>query len=80
MFSSASIGNFFSSAASKIKNVIEEEQKSIELEISSFLDALKGTDDRIGNPRAALIDVAVIQAALTSEGVPIDLDKLVKSG
>ncbi|EJD01910.1 NAD-binding protein [Fomitiporia mediterranea MF3/22] len=62
------------------EEIIEEEQKSIKLEISSFLDALKGTDDGIGNPRAALVDVAVIQAALTSEGVPVDLDKLVKSG
>lgn len=60
--------------------VIEEEQKSIEMEITNFLNALKGTDDGLGDPRAALLDVAVIQAALNSEGRPVDLEKLVREG
>lgn len=62
------------------EEVIEEEQRSIEMEISYFLDAVKGTDNGLGDPRAALFDVAVIQAALTSEGSPVDLEKLVREG
>ena len=60
--------------------IIEEEQKSIQAEIQNFLNAVKGTDDGLGDPHAALLDVAVIQAALTSEGEPVDLDKLLREG
>ncbi|KAL5520816.1 hypothetical protein ACEPAF_2819 [Sanghuangporus sanghuang] len=62
------------------EEIIEEEQKSIQAEIENFLNAIKGTDDGLGDPRAALLDVAVIQAALTSEGVPVDLDELLREG
>ncbi|THH08227.1 hypothetical protein EW145_g2847 [Phellinidium pouzarii] len=58
--------------------VIGEVRKSVEAEISSFLDALAGKNDGLGNPLATLLDVAVIQATLTSEGAAIDIDKLVQ--
>ncbi|KAI5119997.1 hypothetical protein M0805_004440 [Coniferiporia weirii] len=58
------------------EEVIDEVQRSIEAEISSFLDALGGKDDGLGDLEATLLDVAVIQGALTSEGVAVDLEKL----
>ncbi|KAH8112867.1 NAD-binding protein [Phellopilus nigrolimitatus] len=62
------------------EEVIDSIQKGVEAELSSFLDALEGNDDGLGDPAAALLDVAVIQGALTSEGVAIDLEKLVQEG
>ena len=48
----------------------------IEKEIAGFLAAVNGSDDGLGNPREVLRDVAFIQAALNSNGSPIDLDAL----
>ncbi|KAL1740407.1 hypothetical protein HDZ31DRAFT_67970 [Schizophyllum fasciatum] len=49
-------------------------------ELGAFLDAVAGKADapRVGAPADALRDVAFIQAALTSEGAPVDLLKLVE--
>ncbi|KAG1809583.1 uncharacterized protein BJ212DRAFT_1484294 [Suillus subaureus] len=58
------------------EEVIDEPLKGIELEQASFFAALKGKDDGLGSPLSALKDVAVIEAALTSGGEPIDLEKL----
>ena len=60
--------------------VFDEPQRGVEAEIESFLHAINGHDDGLGNPSAALKDVAIIQAALTSEGVVVDLEKLVRTG
>jgi len=62
----------------EVEEVIDEEQTSVQSEIASFLEALKGKDDGLGEPRGALKDVAIIEASLKSEGQPIDLKKLVK--
>lgn len=48
----------------------------IQLEIAGFVKAIDGSDDGVGSPRGALRDVAFIQAALNSNGSPIDLDSL----
>ena len=60
--------------------VIEERTRGVEVELESFLIAVKGCDDGLGDPRAALKDVAVIQGALTSEGRVVDLEALVREG
>ncbi|QRV98889.1 histone-lysine N-methyltransferase SETD1 [Ceratobasidium sp. AG-Ba] len=49
-------------------------------EIDSFVKALNGQDDGKGNPRGALQDVAIIQAALQSGGKPVDVKRLVSTG
>ncbi|KAL5639641.1 hypothetical protein ACGC1H_006300 [Rhizoctonia solani] len=49
-------------------------------ELGSFLNALSGKDDGNGEPRNALLDVALIQAYLTSQGNAIDMKKLVSTG
>ncbi|OCH90165.1 oxidoreductase family protein [Obba rivulosa] len=59
------------------EEVIEKRVMGVEVEIGSFLDAVAGTDDGIGSPRGALSDVAFIEAALNSNGAPVDLLKLV---
>ena len=48
------------------------------IEVASFLDAIDGKDDGYGQPKDALKDVAFIQAALNSDGKPVDLVKLVQ--
>ncbi len=60
------------------KEVIEETPRGVEAEVASFLEALKGNDDGIGEPRGALVDVAVIQASLHSEGRLVDIKKLLE--
>lgn len=62
------------------EEIIDETPRSIEAEISAFVDLLHGKDDGIGDPWKALFDVAVIQAALTSEGNAVDLQRLLRDG
>ena len=62
------------------EELFEEEQTSVREEVQSFLNAIKGTDDGLNSPLQTLLDVAVIQAALSSEGEPVDLDKLIREG
>ncbi|KAJ1301037.1 hypothetical protein OPQ81_003458 [Rhizoctonia solani] len=49
-------------------------------EIGNFYNALSGKDDGNGEPRDALLDVALIQAFLTSQGNPVDMKKLLSTG
>ncbi|KAI0657622.1 oxidoreductase family protein [Cubamyces menziesii] len=58
--------------------VIEENEVGIQKEIESFLQAIDGSDDGIDHPRGTLVDVAFIQAALNSNGAPVDLVELAK--
>ncbi|KAH7883142.1 hypothetical protein F5I97DRAFT_181984 [Phlebopus sp. FC_14] len=63
---------------SEKEEVIDEPSRGVELELASFFAAaLAGNDDGMGNPRGALQDVAVIEAALNSAGSLIDLEKLI---
>lgn len=57
--------------------VIDEKARGVEAELVSFLEALKGNDDGLGDAKNALKDVAIIQAALNSNGALVDLHKLV---
>lgn len=58
----------------EMKEVFEEESVGVNVEVKNFLDAVSnGSDTGHGNPRDALQDVAFIQAALTSQGAPVDL-------
>lgn len=58
--------------------VIEEKNwRGVECELKSFCNAIVGEDDGLGDPSGALRDVAIIQAALTSQGMLVDLDKLI---
>ncbi|KIM36263.1 hypothetical protein M413DRAFT_449312 [Hebeloma cylindrosporum] len=52
--------------------------KGVSVELRSFFDAIAGKDDGLGlgDPQAALGDVAFIQAALNSNGEVVDLVKL----
>lgn len=59
------------------EEVIDEPIRGVELEQASFFAALDGKDDGLGSPLGALRDVAVIEAALTSNGELIDLEKLI---
>lgn len=59
------------------EEVIDEPIRGVELEQASFFAALDGKDDGLGSPLGALKDVAVIEAALTSDGKLIDLGKLI---
>lgn len=58
-------------------DVVEERIRGVEEEFRSFFAAVGGYDDGFGTPFSALQDVAWIQAALTSNGNPVDLVKLV---
>ena len=58
------------------KEVIEEESVGVNLEVARFVDAIDGKDDGYGKGPDALKDVAFIQAALNSNGKPVDLIKL----
>lgn len=51
------------------------------MELQSFFDAIAGKDDGLGlgDPQAALGDVAFIQASLNSNGEVVDLVKLTNS-
>ncbi|KAI0752608.1 oxidoreductase family protein [Daedaleopsis nitida] len=58
--------------------VIEERSCGIEKEIESWVRAIDGNDDGLDAPRGTLVDVAFIEAALNSNGEPVDLQKLAK--
>ncbi len=60
------------------EEIIEEPTCGVVKEIESFVKAVQGEDDGkgLGIPSAALQDVAVIQAALTSNGNAVDLKAL----
>ncbi|KZP29864.1 oxidoreductase family protein [Athelia psychrophila] len=63
---------------SEKEEVIEEKNwRGVECELKSFLNVIAGEDDGLGNPLGALRDVAIIQAALNSQGKLVDLDKLI---
>jgi len=61
------------------EETFEEARRGVELEVKSFFDAISGTDDGLGlgDPSAALFDVAVIQAGLNSDGNLTDVRGLV---
>lgn len=59
------------------EEVAEERECGVEEEFRSFFTAVGGYDDGFGTPFSALQDVAWIEAALTSNGYPVDLVKLV---
>ena len=58
------------------EEVLEVREVGVQGEIRSFLDALDGSDDGKDGPRGTLVDVAFIEAALNSDGAPVDLVKL----
>ncbi|OJT04040.1 hypothetical protein TRAPUB_5276 [Trametes pubescens] len=60
------------------EEVIEEKEVGIQREIESFLRATDGSDDGVDDPRSTLVDVAFIEAALNSNGAPVDLVALAK--
>ncbi|THH26407.1 hypothetical protein EUX98_g7780 [Antrodiella citrinella] len=59
------------------EEVVEEPACGVEQELKRFFAAISGSDDGLGSPLGALKDVAWIQAALNSNGLPVDLQKLV---
>lgn len=59
------------------EEIIDEPSIGVKAELKRFMAALDGADDGAGDPRNALNDVAFIEAALTSQGQSIDLQKLV---
>ena len=62
------------------EEVIEEAQNGIVAEFASFFDAIQGKDELgLGDPFAALSDVAFIEAALNSSGELVDLTKLLQA-
>lgn len=65
--------------AMETETVIEEPTCGVLEELRSFCEALNGKDDGfgLGDPHAALADVAFIQAALNSDGKLINLAELV---
>ncbi|KAJ2986039.1 hypothetical protein NUW54_g9927 [Trametes sanguinea] len=50
----------------------------IRKEIEGFVQAIDGADDGVDDPRGTLVDVAFIEAALNSDGAPVDLVELAK--
>ncbi|KAH9947758.1 oxidoreductase family protein [Amylocystis lapponica] len=60
------------------EEIIDKKTDGVPQEIARFARAINGQDDGFGTPRGALNDVAFIQAALNSNGAPIDLEKLVQ--
>lgn len=61
------------------EEIIEEPMRGVQAELASFFDAINGESGVVGlgDPLAALRDVAIIQAGLNSGGEPVDLLKLV---
>ncbi|KIM22883.1 hypothetical protein M408DRAFT_332653 [Serendipita vermifera MAFF 305830] len=57
---------------------IIEKTCGVKQELSSFAAHVRGQDDGLGKPLRALQDVAVIQAALNSNGSVVDLTKLIE--
>ncbi|KZP27409.1 hypothetical protein FIBSPDRAFT_853601 [Athelia psychrophila] len=61
-----------------IRSVTEQKNwRGVECELKSFLNAIAGEDDGLADPLGALRDVAIIQAALNSQGKLVDLDALI---
>ncbi|PCH36825.1 oxidoreductase protein [Wolfiporia cocos MD-104 SS10] len=58
------------------EEIIDKTTDGVPNEIRFFVDAIGGSDNGLGTPRGALRDVAFIQAALNSNGSPIDLENL----
>ena len=58
------------------EEVVEESSSGVEREIASFLRAIDGEDDGLDQPRGTIVDVAFIEAALNSDGAPVDLRQL----
>ncbi|CDO77447.1 hypothetical protein BN946_scf184857.g54 [Trametes cinnabarina] len=65
-------------ATGETAEVIEEKEVGIQKEIEGFLRAIDGEDDGVDAPRGTLGDVAFIEAALNSDGAPVDLVELAK--
>lgn len=61
------------------EDVIDEPERGVEEELISFFKAIQGKDDGLGDPAGVLKDVALIQAALNSDGQLVDLHSLVSS-
>lgn len=59
------------------EEIIDKETDGVPNELRYFIDAIGGSDNGLGTARGALQDVAFIQAGLTSNGTPINLEKLV---
>ncbi|KAF8581203.1 oxidoreductase family protein [Ramaria rubella] len=63
------------------EQVFEIKSEGIQKELEYFVDAVRGGEgEGLGDPRAALRDVAFIEAGLKSNGEKIDLERLVKEG
>jgi hypothetical protein len=64
------------------EEIIEEPGIGVQAELSSFFAAITGKDDGkgLGDPLAALGDVAFIHAALNSGGNIVDLTQLLRVG
>lgn len=60
--------------------ISEYKSDGVSKEVAAFLDTLSGNDLGLGEPRETLRDVALIQAALTSGGAPVDIEKLLREG
>lgn len=61
---------------SEARDQFEEVQAGVEIELRSFFAALSGVHNdvqNLGDPRGALQDVRLIQAALTSDGISLKL-------
>ncbi|TFK22419.1 NAD(P)-binding protein [Coprinopsis marcescibilis] len=65
-----------------VEEIVEKPMKGVETELKSFFDAISGNNETLpfGDPDAALQDVAVIQAALNSDGHLVDLVRLQSTG
>ncbi|KAF5350496.1 hypothetical protein D9756_008497 [Leucocoprinus leucothites] len=63
------------------QEIIEEKSIGVQAELESFFAVIQGKDDgkELGDPLAALGDVAFFQAALNSQGNLIDLTQLLKA-
>lgn len=55
----------------------EHAHRGVELELTAFVNAIKGVDDGLGTPSGALKDVGLLQATFESKGKPVDLQELV---
>jgi predicted dehydrogenase len=64
----------------EVVEIIDHGSTGVQAEFQSFFDKVAGIDgaEDIGNPEAALRDVAFIEAALKSNGTLLDLNNLVQ--
>jgi hypothetical protein len=60
----------------KEETVAWEEECGVLKELEYFAELLEGKDSGKGLPKNTLLDVAIIQASLTSEGNTVDLLRL----